>query len=72
MMTIGQHINLARKRKKLTLQQLAELSDVSINTIVGWIYYDTHPDIVLLCSVADALNISLDELVGRRFPNDNL
>lgn len=64
-MTIGQHINLARNKQNITLDQLAEMSNVSKNTIVSWIYHDHHPDIELLIKIADALNISLDELVGR-------
>ena len=67
-MTVGQCINAVRKRKKMTVQQLADESDISINTIVSWMYHDHHPDIVLLCSVADALNVTLDELIGRKFP----
>lgn len=65
-MTIGENINLARKRHKLSLAKLAELADVNMDTLCGWIYRDHHPDILLLCSVADALDMSLDELVGRR------
>lgn len=66
MLTIGQHINLVRNKRDITLDQLAEISGVSKNTIVSWIYYDHHPDIELLIKVADALDVSLDELVGRR------
>ena len=64
-MTIGQHINLARYKRNITLDKLAEKSNVSKNTIVGWIYRGAHPDIELLIAVADALQMSLDELVGR-------
>lgn len=67
-MTIGQHINLARLKKELSVRELAEKSYVSPNTIASWIYRGTHPDIELLISVADVLEISLDELVGRKFP----
>ena len=65
-MTMGQYINLARNKRDITLDRLAEISGVSKNTIVSWIYYGHHPDIVLLIKVADVLNISLDELVGRK------
>lgn len=64
-MTIGQHINLVRNKKNLSLDQLSEISGVSKNTIVSWIYQGHHPDIFLLICVADALNVTLDELVGR-------
>ena len=65
-MTIGQHINLARNKKDMSLRELAEKADVNYNTLVGWIYQNHHPDIVILISIADVLEISLDELVGRK------
>ena len=71
-MTIGQHINLARNKHNMTLEKLAELSGVSKNTIVGWIYHDNHPDVEFLIKVADVLNITLDELVGRKMKETEL
>lgn len=65
-MTIGQHINLVRNKKNLTVKQLAEKSGVCLGTIHSWIYHGHHPDIVLLICVADVLGVSLDELVGRQ------
>lgn len=64
-MTIGQHINLTRNKQNITLDQLAEISGISKNTIVGWIYHGHNPSIELLIKIADALNVTLDELVGR-------
>lgn len=69
-MTIAQHIDLARSKRGLSIRALAEKSYVSQNTIAGWIYRGTHPDIELLIAVADVLEISLDELVGREFPKE--
>ena len=69
-MTIGQHINLARLKKELSVRALAEKAFVSQSTIASWIYHGTHPDIELLIAVADVLEISLDELVGREFPKE--
>ena len=65
-MTIGQRINLARNNKNITIEELALKSRVSKNTINSWIYRGAHPDIELLVCVADVLEISLDELVGRK------
>jgi transcriptional regulator with XRE-family HTH domain len=65
-MTVGQRINAARKRRRLTLKQLGELADVPMWTLCGWIYQGNHPDILLLCSVADVLEMSIDELIGRK------
>ena len=64
-MTVGQHINNARKKRGMSIDELAAKAYVSRNTIVGWIYCDHHPDIELLIAVADVLQMSLDELVGR-------
>lgn len=69
-MTFGQHINLARNNKNLSIRELAEKSYVSPHTISSWIYHGTHPDIELLIRVADVLEISLDEIVGRTFPRE--
>lgn len=66
MMTIGQRINQLRQDKNMTLQELAERSDMSMHTIIGWIYQGHHPDVLLLCDIADVLEVSLDELVGRK------
>lgn len=64
-MNIGEHINAARKKRGITIDELAKKSYVSRNTICSWIYYDRHPDIELLIPVAEVLEMSLDELVGR-------
>lgn len=67
-MTIGERINAARKARGITIDELAKKSYVSRNTIVSWIYYGRHPDIELLICVADVLQMSLDEIVGRGDP----
>ena len=64
-MTIGQHINLVRNKRNMTLKQLSEKSGVSEWTLCAWIYQGAAPTILLLICVADALDVSLDELVGR-------
>lgn len=67
-LTIGQHINLARDRKNMSVKKLAEKSGVAEGTLCSWIYKGATPTIFLLICVADALDISLDELVGRTVP----
>lgn len=65
-MTIGERVNLLRRERKMTLNELAQKAYVSRATIIRWIYTpDVHPDIVLLVFVADALGVSLDYLAGR-------
>ena len=66
-MSIWEAINNARIKKGLSIQKLADKSGVSINTIVGWIYQKNLPNILLLWQIADTLEISMDELIGRKF-----
>ena len=66
-MSIWEAINNARIKKGLSIQKLADESGVSINTIVGWIYQKNLPNIILLWQIADTLEISMDELIGRKF-----
>ncbi len=64
-MTIGEAIKKARKDKGLSQKQLAEMSGVCWVSIS---YYETgraFPSILNLISLADALSVTLDELVGR-------
>lgn len=65
-MTIGESIRKARKAKGWTLQKLAEKSGVCFATIWYWERDKSTPSIILLICIADALEISLDELVGRK------
>ena len=63
---IGTAINEARLNGGLTICQLSERSGVPVDTIVSWIYKKHSPNIIYLWKSADALNISIDELVGRK------
>ena len=63
-MTIGQHINNARLKKGITLDELAKRSNVPKDTIGSWIYENRTPRVDRLFDLADALEISIDELVG--------
>ena len=65
-MTIGQAIRKARKAKGYTLMKLAAKSGVSYSTIGYWERGIVCPNVVPLIAVADILNITLDELVGRK------
>ena len=53
-------------RSQCFIDELARKSNVSKNTISCWIYRGYHPDIELLIRVADVLEMSLDELTGRK------
>lgn len=65
MLTIGEAIKKARLQKKYTRSMLAQKSQISPQNIFQWESGKAYPNIINLIPVADALNVSLDELVGR-------
>ena len=68
-MSIGQSLRAARRKKDLTQAQLAKKIGVSKAYYSAW-EKDRHaPHIDMLVCIADVLDISLDELVGRRTSN---
>lgn len=67
-MTIGESIKKARKSRGMTQQKLSRLSGVQQQLISFYENGKYIPNVLTLCSLADALNVSLDELVGRSFP----
>lgn len=65
-MTLGQAITKARSNKGLTRKELSAMSGIALTTLGYWERDETSPTIFLLTCLADTLDISLDELVGRR------
>lgn len=64
-MTIGQHMMQARKNAKMTRVELSELSGIVETTIYN-IEHDLYgARLSTAMCLADALNISLDEYIGR-------
>jgi len=62
---IGEKINKIRKRMKISQDKLSKLSDLSLNTIVNIERgKNTNPTVETLKKIADALNVTLDELVN--------
>lgn len=66
-MTIGEAIRKAREARGYSMQKLAERSGINIITIYNWEHERASPTAYSLICVADALEISLDELVGRNY-----
>ena len=64
--TVGEYMRKCRVKKGLTRPQLAELSGVAKTTIVGYEMDLSFPGILNLISIADALDVTIDELVGRK------
>lgn len=65
-MTIGESIRRARKAKGWTIQKLSEKSGIHATTIWYWEKNKSQPTVFLLICIADVLEITLDELVGRK------
>ncbi len=61
---IGKNIRALRQKKKLSQEKLARLTDISLNTLTkiesG---FTKRPSIQTIKKIADALEISLDDLV---------
>ena len=71
-MTIGEHISLLRKRKKLSQAELGKMIGTS-GDIIGRYERDIiTPSIDVIIKIADSLEVSIDFLVGKtNFELDN-
>lgn len=68
-------INLRALRKEAGIKQriIAEACGVSMQTITSWEIGDTEPgSLAALCKLADLFHVSLDKLVGRAKPSENI
>ncbi len=63
-MEIGENIASLRKEKKLTQEELAEILEVSRQTISKWELNDTSPDLKQAKKIAEYFEVSLDALAG--------
>ena len=63
-MTFGQKITFIRKQKKISQAQLGKLSDISGDIVGKYERDEMKPSIDTAKKLADALEISLDYLVG--------
>lgn len=63
-MNIGTTIKNARKKLNMTQEQLAEYLNVSISAVSQWESDKTSPDIIIIPSICNLLDISADELLG--------
>lgn len=70
-MNLGNNIQLLRKNKKLSQEELAEKCNVSRQAITKWETEDSIPTLEKLIRLADIFDISLDELVGRSEENNS-
>lgn len=64
--SIGENIAYYRRLNAMTQEELAERLSVSAQAVSKWEQRINMPDIMLLPEIADAFNISTDELFGRQ------
>lgn len=70
---VGGFIAALRKEKEYTQAGLAEILNVSNRTISKWENGDGFPDITILPFVADALDVTVDELLaGEKMPKEEI
>jgi transcriptional regulator with XRE-family HTH domain len=64
---LAQNIKRARLKKELSQEKLARLADISTVTLVKIeAGVAKEPTITTVAKIADALGVSIDELVGRK------
>jgi transcriptional regulator with XRE-family HTH domain len=64
---LADNIKRLRKKKGLTQEKLARMADIANNTLVKIeMGMAKEPTITTMRKIADALNVSIDELVGRK------
>ena len=66
-MTIGESIKKCRKSKGLNQEELANAIGCKTCQVSAWETGRFFPNILNCITIADALEVSLDELVGRKF-----
>ena len=64
MKTIGEHIKEHRRAAGLTLRGLAAISGLSFAQISTYERNERFPNCMSLIALADALGVSIDELIG--------
>lgn len=64
---LAENIKKIRKRKGFTQEKLARLANISNNTLVKIeMGMAKEPTITTMTKIADALDVSIDVLVGRK------
>ncbi len=68
-MELSKNIRFYRKSMNMTQEQLANMLNGKKSLVSNYENGYSVPDIEILIKLADIFEISLDELVGRNFPN---
>jgi transcriptional regulator with XRE-family HTH domain len=70
MLYIAENLRTLRKEKDLTQEEVAEILNVSPQSVSKWERSDTLPDITLLPALANLYKVSIDTLIGMDKIND--
>jgi len=70
MLFIAGNLKTLRKRKDLTQEEVAEMLNVSPQSVSKWERGDTLPDITLLPALANLYKVTVDTLIGMDKIND--
>lgn len=63
-MSFAKELEAARKDKKLTQEELAEMINVSRQTVSKWERSEAYPEVETLLEIARRLQLSLDQLMN--------
>lgn len=64
-MTLGEHIIILRKKKGFSQAELGKLAGTSGDLLGRYERDEVKPSIEVVIKIADALNVSIDYLVGK-------
>ena len=64
-MEIGAQIKARRQELNMTQEMLANKLNVGRSTVSNWEIGRNYPDLQLIVSISDVLNLSLDTLLGK-------
>lgn len=68
----AERLRLLRQARNITQARLAELLGISPRSYNRWERGGNIPHLEMLVKIADALQVSLDELVGRKEPSQEI
>ena len=69
-MNFSNNLKKIRKSLKLSQSDLAALVKISQRTISHYEKGDSEPELVIVCRLADAFSVSVDQLLGYDANND--
>ena len=69
-MTLGEKIQILRKQKGMTQDQLADILNVSRQAVSKWETNESQPDIERLIEIGNLFNVSTDYLIKDGYASD--